>query len=228
MADRRKKTPAPSPHVWPDVAAAAQELGVSVQTVRNWCAELGVPAARTEIAKTDVYRGLWLRERERAAAPETVGTEADQREQELRIAERQARIDERTARLTAVANDSARAGVIAAVRDLRGALLGQLPSRLADALAGDDDRIGWEGQARRVIGQQLTAACAALAPKAAQRVDPAEPSQDTLALEITSEPAGAPIRQPVPAPAHAPPDWPPLPAPADRAPSAAPSPTAKE
>lgn len=155
-------------HVWPDVPAAAKELGVSVQTVRNWCDELGIAANRTAISKAELYRGLWLRDRERAAAaPAPLGSEADQREQELRIAERQARIDERTQRLVAVANDAGRAGVIAAVRDLRTALLSQLPSLLGDALAKDQDRIAWEGVCRRTITAHLETVCADLAQGAA-------------------------------------------------------------
>jgi hypothetical protein len=151
-------------HVWPDVPAAAKELGVSVQTVRNWCDEMGIAANRTAISKAELYRGLWLRDRERAAAaPAPLGSEADQREQELRMIERQARIDERTGRLVAVANDAGRAGVIAAVRDLRGALLTQLPSLLGDALAKDQDRIAWEGICRRTITSHLETICADIA-----------------------------------------------------------------
>lgn len=164
-------------HVWPDVPAAAKELGVSVQTVRNWCDELGIAASRTAISKAELYRGLWLRDRERAAtAPAPLGSEADQREQELRIAERQARIDERTQRLVAVANDAGRAGVIAAVRDLRGALLAQLPSLLGDALAKDEDRIAWEGVCRRTITSHLETVCADMAQGAAPCPTTPQPS----------------------------------------------------
>ena len=149
-------------HVWADVPAAAKELGVSVQTIRNWCDEAGLQHKRCAISKAELYRALWLREREQV---QTGGlSPADKREQELRIQERQARIDAKTGRLVEQANDSARAGVIAAVRDLRGGMLDQLPARLADRLAGDGDRIVWEGDARRVIRDHLTDLCEELGP----------------------------------------------------------------
>lgn len=148
-------------HVWPDAAAAASEIGVSIQTIRNWCDELGL-ANRTAISKAELYRQLWHRAKDQAAAP-SGGTEADQREQALRIAERQARVDERTNRLVAIANDHGRAGVIGAVRDLRSALATRLPGLLADALATNQDRLVWEAQARRIIRSHLETLCAELA-----------------------------------------------------------------
>ena len=153
-------------HAWPDAGAAAQELAVSVQTVRNWCDEAGIPHARTSIPRADLYRALWLRERQHTdqggAAPVS---DAESREQELRIVERQARIDERTGRLIAQANDAGRAGVIAAVRDLRQALLGHLPRALADDLAQGDDRLVWEGRAKRIVSTTLETLCAELVRK---------------------------------------------------------------
>ncbi len=149
-------------HIWPDVAAAAAELAVSVQTVRNWCDESGIPSARCVIPKADLYRALWKRAQATAPAAASAGTDADQREQELRMLERQARIDERTNRLIAQANDHGRAGLIAAVSDVRQAITNRLPSVLADALAKDTDRMTWEGQARRIIRDHLAAVCADL------------------------------------------------------------------
>lgn len=147
---------------WADVAAAARELGVSVQTARNWCDELGIPANRAAISRADLYRALWLRERDKAAPGSAAISPADAREQELRMAERQARIDARTRRLVAEANDAAKAGVIAAVRDVRSTLAARLPALLADHLASGD-RLAWEGQARRLILDLMTSVCADLA-----------------------------------------------------------------
>ena len=148
--------------IWPDAAACAQELGVSVQTARNWLGELGIPSARTSISKIEVYKGLWIRERDSVGKATATTSDADDREQELRIAERQARVDERTQRLVAVANDAAKAGLIAAVRDIRSAIVNGLPSRLADVLANDQDRIQWEGRARKIIADHLETTCATL------------------------------------------------------------------
>ena len=141
-------------HVWPDAGSCAADLGVSVQTVRNWCDELGIPSARCPIPKADLYRALWQRDRQTTLAP-APQSDADQREQALRIAERQARLDERTGRLQAEAADAGRAAVIGLVSDLRTALTTRLPALLADVLATDQDRLGWESTARRIITDHL-------------------------------------------------------------------------
>lgn len=151
--------------IWTDAASCAAELGISVQTARNWLGELGIPSARTSISKIEVYKGLWIRERDSIGKATAPTSDADDREQELRIAERQARVDERTQRLVAVANDAAKAGLIAAVRDIRSPLINGLPSRLADVLATDQDRIQWEGKARKIISDQLEHICATLNPE---------------------------------------------------------------
>jgi hypothetical protein len=146
--------------LWPDAGAAAQDLGVSVQTVRNWCEEAGIPAQRAAISRAALYRALWLRERERGASGPAAVSPADAAEQELRIAERQARVDERTGRLIAQAQDAARAAVIAAVREVREIAAARLPARLADQLCSQDaDRLAWEGRARRIVLDSLTAYC---------------------------------------------------------------------
>lgn len=154
-------------HVWADVPAAAKELGVSVQTVRNWCDEAGIAHQRTAISRADLYRALYLRA---AAAPAAASgsqqSEADAREQELRMLERQARIDERTQRLVLEANDAARSGLMAAVRDLRSGLAARLPAILADAFGIDTDRLAWERRARQLILDHLPTICAALTDQA--------------------------------------------------------------
>jgi hypothetical protein len=148
--------------IWPDAASCAQELGVSVQTARNWLGELGIPSARTSISKIEVYRGLWIRERDSVGKTTSTNSEADDREQELRIAERQARVDERTQRLVAEANDAAKAGLITAVRNVRNVILGTLPSVIADALSEGQDRLQFEGKARKIIADQLELTCTTL------------------------------------------------------------------
>jgi hypothetical protein len=148
--------------IWPDAASCAQELGVSVQTARNWLGELGIQSARTSISKIEVYRGLWIRERDSVGKTTSTNSEADDREQELRIAERQARVDERTQRLVAEANDAAKAGLITAVRNVRNVILGIIPSILADALSEGQDRLQFEGKARKIIADQLELTCTAL------------------------------------------------------------------
>ena len=148
--------------IWPDAASCAQELGVSVQTARNWLGELGIQSARTSISKIEVYRGLWIRERDSVGKTTSTNSEADDREQELRIAERQARVDERTQRLVAEANDAAKAGLITAVRNVRNVILGTLPSVIADALSEGQDRLQFEGKARKIIADQLELTCTTL------------------------------------------------------------------
>ena len=148
--------------IWPDAASCAQELGVSVQTARNWLGELGIQSARTSISKIEVYRGLWIRERDSVGKTTSTNSEADDREQELRIAERQARVDERTQRLVAEANDAAKAGLITAVRNVRNVILGIIPSILADALSEGQDRLQFEGKARKIIADQLELTCTTL------------------------------------------------------------------
>ena len=148
--------------IWPDAASCAQELGVSVQTARNWLGELGIQSARTSISKIEVYRGLWIRERDTVGKTTSTNSEADDREQELRIAERQARVDERTQRLVAEANDAAKAGLITAVRNVRNVILGIIPSILADALSEGQDRLQFEGKARKIIADQLELTCTTL------------------------------------------------------------------
>jgi hypothetical protein len=148
--------------IWTDAASCAQELGISVQTARNWLGELGIPSARTSISKIEVYRGLWIRERDSVGKTTSTNSEADDREQELRIAERQARVDERTQRLVAEANDAAKAGLITAVRNVRNVILGTLPSVIADALSEGQDRLQFEGKARKIIADQLELTCTTL------------------------------------------------------------------
>ena len=148
--------------IWPDAASCAQELGVSVQTARNWLGELGIQSARTSISKIEVYRGLWIRERDSVGKTTSTNSEADDREQELRIAERQARVDERTQRLVAEANDAAKAGLITVVRNVRNVILGIIPSILADALSEGQDRLQFEGKARKIIADQLELTCTTL------------------------------------------------------------------
>jgi hypothetical protein len=148
--------------IWTDAASCAQELGVSVQTARNWLGELGIQSARTSISKIEVYRGLWIRERDSVGKTTSTNSEADDREQELRIAERQARVDERTQRLVAEANDAAKAGLITAVRNVRNVILGIIPSILADALSEGQDRLQFEGKARKIIADQLELTCTTL------------------------------------------------------------------
>jgi len=140
--------------IWPDAASCAQELGVSVQTARNWLGELGIQSARTSISKIEVYRGLWIRERDSVGKTTSTNSEADDREQELRIAERQARVDERTQRLVAEANDAAKAGLITAVRNVRNVILG--------TLSEGQDRLQFEGKARKIIADQLELTCTTL------------------------------------------------------------------
>jgi hypothetical protein len=148
--------------IWPDAASCAQELGVSGQTARNWLGELGIQSARTSISKIEVYRGLWIRERDSVGKTTSTNSEADDREQELRIAERQARVDERTQRLVAEANDAAKAGLITAVRNVRNVILGTLPSVIADAFSEGQDRLQFEGKARKIIADQLELTCTTL------------------------------------------------------------------
>ena len=148
--------------IWTDAASCAQELGVSVQTARNWLGELGIQSARTSISKIEVYRGLWIRERDSVGKTTSTNSEADDREQELRIAERQARVDERTQRLVAEANDAAKSGLITAVRNVRNVILGIIPSILADALSEGQDRLQFEGKARKIIADQLELTCTTL------------------------------------------------------------------
>ena len=138
-------------HVWADAGAAAQELAVSVQTVRNWCDEAGIPAARAAIPKAALYRALWLRAQAQAEKPGLGQSPAQQLETELRIQERQARIDERTGKTLAKALDRARAAVAGAIRDQRHALLNRLPALLAETLCTAADRLAWESSARRLI-----------------------------------------------------------------------------
>ena len=161
--------------IWPDAASCAQELGVSVQTARNWLGELGIQSARTSISKIEVYRGLWIRERDSVGKTTSTNSEADDREQELRIAERQARVDERTQRLVAEANDAAKAGLITAVRNVRNVILGTLPSVIADALSEGQDRLQFEGKARKIIADQLELTCTTLqkgAPNGQEETNP--------------------------------------------------------
>lgn len=143
-------------HLWPDVPAAARDLDVSVQTVRNWCDEAGIAHARTAIPKAPLYRALWLRDRGTGQGGGATRSDADEREQALRIAERQARLDARTGRLVAEANDAARAGLRAAIRDLSQLVTTRLPQALAEQLAGAADRITYESQVRRIANKTLS------------------------------------------------------------------------
>ena len=146
-------------HVWPDVGAAAKELGVSVQTVRNWCDEAGIThKGNTAISRGDLYRALYQRlQSERIATGGKQPTDADAQEQHLRMLERQARIDERTGRHRDEALDLAREQIRAAVAALEHALATRLPAALAETLAADADRIAWEGRARSCIVEHLPA-----------------------------------------------------------------------
>jgi hypothetical protein len=133
-------------HVWKDAGAAAKDLGVSVQSVRNWCDEMGIQHARQAIAKADLYRGLWQRAREQATDGRS---SADDEEQALRIAERQAKLDERTGRLVQEANDAARQGLIRAVAAIRHTLTTPMPAAIADQLHGVEcDRLSFEAGIR--------------------------------------------------------------------------------
>lgn len=143
-------------HIWRDAGAAAADLGVSVQTIRNWCQECEIPHQRVPIVKAILFRALWIREQERAR---DASTEADRKEQSLRIAERQARIDEKAKRHLLEAQDAAREVVQQLIGEVRSALVSALPGLLADQapVPAGIDRMAWEGQIRRCVESSLAA-----------------------------------------------------------------------
>lgn len=131
--------------LWPTIGAAAGELGVSVQTVRNWQAEGAPIKVRTAISKAAVYRWLWQRAEDRLSAAAAKATSNP-----LDDAIKQARLDEKTGRLIAEADDRARQAVIRLAGELRHELIGTLPGRALDEIA-TLDRSSAEAHLRQML-----------------------------------------------------------------------------
>ena len=141
-------------HLWANRDEAAAELKVSIQTVSNWCGELNIDANRTTIVKAEVYRGLWLREKEKY---ENHKSEKDEIEQQLRILDRQGKIDERTGRLNDLANLTATTAIIRLVTDMRGDWLNNWPPLLSEIIAQLDsnDAMKEQGAYYRFIKTEM-------------------------------------------------------------------------
>lgn len=137
--------------LWPNAGAAAQEIGCSVQSIRNWQQE-GCPIpARAAIPKAPVYRWLWQRADARAST-QAQRPEANPLDQAIK----QARLDEKTGRLIAAADDHARQAVIRLANELRHRLVATLPGTIAEQIA-KLDRSAAELRTRELILAALTA-----------------------------------------------------------------------
>lgn len=119
-------------YLWPDIAACAAELQVSISTVRAWAAD-GCPAieSHSPIPKPPVYQ--WMLAHVHTRGGERGGTTAQIEDVELRW--RQAKLAKLEDSIAAEAEDRARQGVITVMTTVREHLKHQLPGAIYDAVA---------------------------------------------------------------------------------------------
>jgi len=143
---------------WANRAEAAAELNVSPQTISNWCEEAGTTANRKAIRKATIYHWLWQRAEEKA---QTTNTEADDREQQQRIALQQAKIDKATGRLNDEANARALKVCAKIVQELYNDWTNNLPVELTNAEAelqsqnATDKQVAFNRVIKNHLGKQI-------------------------------------------------------------------------
>jgi len=132
-------------HVWADVGVAAKDLGVSVQTVRNWLDEAGITHQRTAIAKAEVYRWLWQRE---AAKRKHQTSDLDEQIKEVRLAQLRGTV-------IAQAREVARQATEALKDYLRDGLLSRGPTDLVDLMRRAKDQADAEDAVEAWLRQRI-------------------------------------------------------------------------
>ena len=140
-------------HLWPNLEAAAADLGVSPSSMRAY-KDQGCPALEphSPIPKSPVLGWLLKRAHERGAdrfATSDVAEEADARWKLARAAEKEKS-------LIAQAEDRAQQGLLAACTVLRTRLTQQIPAAICDAITGEPDRAAAESRVAGLIENAIT------------------------------------------------------------------------
>lgn len=140
-------------YLWPDIAAAAAELMVSISTLRGWTGD-GCPAieSHSPIPKPPVYQWLLANVHQRGG---NRGATTEQIE-DVELRYRQAKLAKLEDTLAAEAEDRARQGVITVMTTVRENLKHQLPGALFDAVAKcGTDRNAAEDAISRLIDHEI-------------------------------------------------------------------------
>lgn len=166
-------------YVWPNSTAAAGDIGVSAQTLRNWSVD-GCPIPKHQpIPKAPVYR--WLYEREQRSAEQQGGGNKELiQDAEARI--KQAKAQAMESRLVDEAEERATQAIVATFGQLKHAIVRELPSQLAAEVQGLVPAVA-EDHIRRRMGEhlnQLARQHGAIAPDAAGATEHSQPEQERI------------------------------------------------
>ena len=116
-------------HIWPSLALAAVDLGISQSTLRGFADE-GCPIeSHSPIPKAPVLAWLLKRAHQRGAAPHANRDTAEELDNRLRAA----KVAKLEGSLIAEAEDLANQGVLTVMAEVRDALLRGLPPQLVEA-----------------------------------------------------------------------------------------------